>query len=168
MEKQYEFKEAVGKLNEFQRSLQKLNLFENSIGKVFQVKNRHGALQDVVEGVNYDMCTVVGKQYGEFGVHLCELVEKTETAEETYERLSGKIDMEAMTGQYIRFAGDVPVPVVMSVIASIQLADRHPNNNGIASQLARRFAEQLIAVMEVKYPELKELFKNGWDKNFDV
>lgn len=48
-----------------------MELFEQSVGKNVRVKGT--PLVDEIVGVNWKLMTVRVKQYGEFGVHLCEL-----------------------------------------------------------------------------------------------
>ena len=56
-----------------------LELFEQSIGKNVRVKGT--PLVDEIVGVNWQLMTVKVKNYGEFGVHLCELTNEENTTQ---------------------------------------------------------------------------------------
>lgn len=54
-----------------------MTLFEQSVGMNVRVKGT--PLVDEITGVNWDLMTVKVKTYGEFGVHLCELTNESNT-----------------------------------------------------------------------------------------
>jgi hypothetical protein len=58
--------------------IQCMELFEQSVGQNVRVKGT--PLVDEITGVNWDLMTVKVKNYGEFGVHLCELTNEENSA----------------------------------------------------------------------------------------
>ena len=62
-------------MNENQHYKDLMVLFEQSVGKNLRVKG--SPLVDEITGVNWERMTVKCKNYGEFGVHICELDKTT-------------------------------------------------------------------------------------------
>lgn len=59
-------------------------------------------------------------------------------------------------------------PDMLCLLGTIQLALRHPKNNGPSSQVARVFAEQLEKRIVEASPGMAELCKAGWDPAMDM
>lgn len=55
----------------------------------------------------------------------------------------------------------------MSVLGNIQLAGRHPANNGPSRQLAVDFGLQLQRKISEVWPDRAALMQMGWDPIFD-
>lgn len=62
----------------------------------------------------------------------------------------------------------IDVITAMCVIAQIQLAARHPANNGSSRSIAERFARSLQAVVIRVWPEQEQLLEMGWNPDFDT
>jgi hypothetical protein len=69
-----------------------------------------------------------------------------------------------------QYAGSIDLDIVtaMSVIAQIQLAARHPGNNGDTKQIAERFAKELQVMVCAIAPENAELIELGWNADCDI
>jgi hypothetical protein len=62
----------------------------------------------------------------------------------------------------------IPISAWVAVIANLQLAMRHPGNQGEARQLAREFIDQSIDAIQKEEPELAMLLRRGDDPAHDV
>ena len=54
-----------------------------------------------------------------------------------------------------------------TLIAQIQVASRHPGNNGAGAELIRSWASELEARMNLS-PFMKEFLAKGWDRDQDI
>lgn len=54
------------------------------------------------------------------------------------------------------------------LIAQIQLALRHPHNNGSSAVFAREMADNLTKLVCHYVPEAADLIAQGWDQAYDV
>ena len=57
---------------------------------------------------------------------------------------------------------------MLCLLGVIQLALRHPGNNGPSSQVAQVFAEELEKRIVAASPGFKELCAAGWNSKYDV
>ena len=53
-----------------------------------------------------------------------------------------------------------------AIFSQLQLALRHPKNNGATANIARKIAEDLERQLATT-PALKEVARRGWDAKFD-
>lgn len=56
----------------------------------------------------------------------------------------------------------------MCIIASIQLATRHPKYKGPLSRVAIDFARKLQTEIPKRHPMTIAVLEMGWDPNFDI
>lgn len=54
------------------------------------------------------------------------------------------------------------------LIANIQLALRHPNNNGPSAEIAREIALNMTEAICHHVPEARESIESGWNPAYDV
>lgn len=54
------------------------------------------------------------------------------------------------------------------LISHLQLALRHPANNGSSSHLVREIAENMAEVVCKFHPGARELIDQGWDSQYDM
>lgn len=57
---------------------------------------------------------------------------------------------------------------LLVLIAQLQLALRHPGNNGAAARTANLLARRFQAYLSNARPELSDLLEAGWDASRDV
>lgn len=69
-----------------------------------------------------------------------------------------------------REIGPIPIDVItaMAVIGNIQLASRHPLNDGESLKIAIWFARILQERLDAVCPEYSAVIEMGWDPNFDI
>lgn len=56
---------------------------------------------------------------------------------------------------------------IMSLIANVQLATRHPLNNGDSRRIAEQTARELQRVLSEKIPEVSAILEMGWNPDLD-
>lgn len=56
----------------------------------------------------------------------------------------------------------------MCIISNIQLASRHPANNGPSIKIAISAAKEMQKSIAEKIPELNKIMEMGWNPEFDV
>lgn len=59
------------------------------------------------------------------------------------------------------------IPTLLCVLSQVQLATRHPDNNGIAKDIAVKAAKIMQAAIAKAVPELDEIMELGWYSEFD-
>lgn len=62
---------------------------------------------------------------------------------------------------------ELDVASAICIISNIQLARRHPANNGQAGMLAERVARILQEKIGEKFPEVEHMLELGWDEKYD-
>jgi hypothetical protein len=68
----------------------------------------------------------------------------------------------------IEFEVSLSASTAVTVISQIQLALRHPGNNGPSAQHARGFARALQDLLAEQDPEIGRYLERGWHSVFDV
>lgn len=63
---------------------------------------------------------------------------------------------------------DFDLVTAICVIAQLQLASRHPKNNGPSRALAEVFARMLQQKVAEVAPENAAIMEMGWDPGYDV
>jgi hypothetical protein len=66
------------------------------------------------------------------------------------------------------FTMELPFGQVVTLVAQVQLALRHPGNAGPAAADARRMVEDVIASLGAEEPALAGLLRRGFDPAHDV
>lgn len=56
----------------------------------------------------------------------------------------------------------------VTLIGQLQLASRHPANNGPSVKYSIEFAKQLQTLVSEKFPNASAILEMGWDKDYDV
>lgn len=67
-----------------------------------------------------------------------------------------------------RFHLELDAQTVLYLIAQLQLAQRHPNNDGEPARAVRRFIDSVILVASTVAPHLSALMKMGNDPRHDA
>lgn len=62
---------------------------------------------------------------------------------------------------------DVNWELGIAILGHLQLALRHPGNDGISRQMVREFCDELIAKVEAVTPMLAALLRMGDDPQYD-
>lgn len=60
------------------------------------------------------------------------------------------------------------IPTLLCIISQVQLATRHPDNNGPVMQIAVQACKKLQGVIKDSVPEINELIEKGWEAKFDM
>lgn len=63
---------------------------------------------------------------------------------------------------------DFDLVTAVCVIAQLQLASRHPKNNGPSRELAEVFARTLQQKIAEVAPENAAIMEMGWNPDFDI
>jgi hypothetical protein len=63
---------------------------------------------------------------------------------------------------------DVDVATMMSVVANLQLAARHPQNRGLAHEAAKAFVDQAERQLAALDPVFAEVIARGRDPKHDI
>lgn len=75
---------------------------------------------------------------------------------------------EALERKHGYFILQIPFSDFLVLLANVQLAIRHPGNQGYTAQIGRRICEDIIASMEKASPGIAELMNEGFDPKHDV
>jgi hypothetical protein len=76
--------------------------------------------------------------------------------------------IERLVAKHGTFKMELDFGVVVSLVATIQLALRHPGNRGPTAKQMRGFCDQVIAKMGKSESRLAELLRQGYELDFDV
>lgn len=79
---------------------------------------------------------------------------------EKYPDLSAYKDIEVFVA--------INIPTALCLISQIQLATRHPDNNGPVRGIAERFCRELQAIVCNLAPDLADIIEKGWNPEYDV
>lgn len=87
-------------------------------------------------------------------------------------RLSAEAEQRYYRAMYsLRHARPIVVelsPTLANLlVAELQLALRHPQNNGVTADLIETFARSLSEKLYELRPELREVLELGWDPEYD-
>jgi len=76
--------------------------------------------------------------------------------------------LERLVLKHPTFAVEMPMGNIIVLVAQMQLALRHPRNNGDSAKTCRDFCEQVIAEIARAEPELAEILTWGFDPSKDI
>lgn len=60
------------------------------------------------------------------------------------------------------------IPTLLCLISQVQLATRHPGNNGTVRMIAEHFCRELQEVISTFAPDLNDIMEKGWNPDYDV
>ena len=75
-------------------------------------------------------------------------------------------DFDGMQSQSITV--EIDCITAISIIGQLQLASRHPANNGLSQKEAEKFARLMQAAIAAKFPAMTELMELGWNPDYDI
>ena len=79
-----------------------------------------------------------------------------------------KLSAEMAELEDIPFIFEMPCQHAFIIHAQIQLALRHPRNQGPSSDIAKHIASCIEKVLSEGRPEIAKLFQIGWNPEYDV
>lgn len=60
------------------------------------------------------------------------------------------------------------IPTALCLISQIQLAARHPDNNGPVRRVTEGFCRELQGIVCQLAPDLEDIVEKGWNPEYDV
>lgn len=76
--------------------------------------------------------------------------------------------LKRLEARHRTFKLEMPFGAVVTIVSHIQVALRHPGNQGYAAQEAQRIAEAIIDTIAEEEPVLAALLRKGFDPTYDV
>lgn len=68
----------------------------------------------------------------------------------------------------VPFVLDTTAMHAWAIMSHLQLALRHPKNNGPTAEIARQVANQIIETLAPPGSALREVAERGWNPHFDA